>query len=542
MSSRANSRSAVERREAAARTASGVVLPPVAGPEHVRPGLEERLGRPGGYPYTRGIHAGMYRERPWTIRQLAGFGTAAQTNRRYRMLLEGGATGVNGVFDYPSLRGFDSDEPRAKPDVGRGGVAVDVRDDFDELFEAIPVDEVSVSLVSSQPVGAVAHLAMYLRSAERRGFDWRVLAGTSQNDFLMETAITIAPEALPPAGSFRLECDLAEFALRELPRWNPVSVSGYNYREAGADAILEMALCLSHGQAIARELLRRGLPPEQVLPRISFFLNAHNDFFEEVAKFRATRRMWARWVREELGVTDPRAQRFRYHVQTSGVSNTARHPHVNIARSALQAMAAVCGGMQSLHVNGFDEAVCIPTEHAAMTALRTQYVLLHETGVATSADPLGGSYLVEHLTDELEDRADQLLEQIDSLGGIVAATEQGWVHGELSRIAFAHQQAIENGEALVVGVNTQLEGDEQELTLFELPSDTLERQTARLEQVRARRDERAVGAALDEVARACRAGGNTMPAVLAAVDADVTLGELGRVFRDELGRWEFPLW
>lgn len=535
-------RAASARREDTARTASGVPLPEVAGPEHVRAGLDQRLARPGEYPYTRGIRAGMYRERPWSIRQLAGFGTASQTNRRYRMLLDGGATGINGVFDYPSLRGFDSDEPRAKPDVGRGGVAVDVRDDFDDLFEAIPLNEVSVSLVSSQPIGAVPHLAMYVRSAERRGFDRRSLAGTSQNDFLMETAITIAPEALPPAGSFRLECDLAEFALRELPRWNPISVSGYNYREAGADAILETAMCLSHGQAVARELLRRGFPSEQVLPRISFFLNAHNDFFEEVAKFRATRRMWARWVRDELGVTDPRAQHFRYHVQTSGVSNTARHPHVNIARSALQAMAAVCGGMQSLHVNGFDEAVCIPTEHAAMTALRTQYILLHETGVANVADPLGGSYLVEHLTDELEERAGQLLEQIDSLGGIVAATEQGWVHGELSRTAFAYQKAIENGEMLVVGVNTQLEGEDEELTLFELPSETLESQIARLERVRGRRDGRAVGAALDRVARACREGRNTLPAVLEAIDADITLGELGRVFRDELGRWEFPLW
>ncbi|MET1072016.1 MAG: methylmalonyl-CoA mutase family protein, partial [Umezawaea sp.] len=315
-------------------TASGVPLPPVAGPEHVAPGLPERLGEPGGFPFTRGIRPTMYRERPWTIRQLAGFGTAQDTNVRYRMLLDGGSTGINGVFDYPSLRAFDSDEPRAGTDVGRGGVAVDVRDDFDALFKAIPLDEVSVSLVSSQPIGAVAHLAMFVRSAERQGFDRRRLAGTSQNDFLMETAITIAPEALPPLGSFRLACDLADFALRELPRWNPVSVSGYNYREAGADATMEMALCLAHGQAVARELVRRGHRPEAVLSRISFFLCAHNDFFEEVAKYRALRRMWARWVRDEFGVTDPRAQLFRYHVQTSGVTNAARHAHVNIARSA----------------------------------------------------------------------------------------------------------------------------------------------------------------------------------------------------------------
>ncbi|QFZ21196.1 methylmalonyl-CoA mutase family protein [Saccharothrix syringae] len=523
-------------------SASGVPLPVCAGPELVAPGLDERVGRPGEFPFTRGVRAGMYRERPWTIRQLAGFGTAQDTNARYRMLLDGGSTGINGVFDYPSLRAFDSDEPRARADVGRGGVAVDVRDDFDVLFKAIPLDRVSVSLVSSQPIGAVAHLAMFVRSAEQQGFDRRSLSGTSQNDFLMETAITIAPEALPPAGSFRLACDLADFALRELPRWNPVSVSGYNYREAGADAVLEMALCLAHGRAVARELVRRGHRPEAVLARVSFFLSAHNDFFEEVAKYRALRRMWARWVRDEFGVTDPRAQLFRYHVQTSGVTNSARHAHVNIARSALQGLAAVCGGTQSLHLNGYDEAVCIPSEHAAMTALRTQYVLLHETGVAKVADPLGGSHLVEYLTDELEERAARVVRKIDDLGGVVAATESGWVHSELAGTAYADQLAIETGEALVVGVNTHLDGDDEQPALFELPDGSLERQTARLAAVRARRDRAAAAAALDAVARACRDGSNTMPAVLAAVDADVTLGELGRVFRDELGRWEFPLW
>ncbi|GLZ36281.1 methylmalonyl-CoA mutase [Lentzea sp. NBRC 105346] len=508
-------------------TSSGIPLPSHLGPE-----------KPGEFPFTRGIRERMYRERPWTIRQLAGFGTAQDTNARYRMLLDNGSTGINGVFDYPSLRAFGSDEARARGDVGRGGVAVDVRDDFDDLFKGIPLDQVSVSLVSSQPIGAVAHLAMFVRSAERQGFRRQSLAGTSQNDFLMETAITIAPEALPPQGSFRLACDLADFALRELPRWNPVSVSGYNYREAGADAVLEMALCLAHGQAIVTELIRRGHAPEAVLQRVSFFLNAHNDFFEEVAKYRALRRMWARWARQYT--EDPRAQMFRYHVQTSGVTNAARHVHVNIARSALQGLAAVCGGTQSLHINGYDEAVCIPSEHAAMTALRTQYVLLHETGVAKTADPLGGSHLVEYLTDELEQRAAQTLQAIDAMGGIVSATEQGWVHAELARTAFEDQRRIEDGTQLVVGVNTHLEGDDEQPALFEIPDDTLDRQLARLDMVRARRGD--TGHAIKEVAEACRTGQNVMPAVLRAVDADVTLGELGRTFRDELGRWEFPLW
>jgi methylmalonyl-CoA mutase N-terminal domain/subunit len=529
-----------------ATTASGIPLPPAAGPEHVGPGLDERLGRPGEFPFTRGIHPEMYRTRPWTIRQLAGFATAADTNRRYRMLLDQGATGINGVFDYPSLRAFDSDDPRARADVGRGGVAVDTAGDFDDLFAGVPLERVSVSLVSSQPIGAVPHLAMFLAMAERRGVPFEALRGTSQNDFLMETAITIAPEALPPAGSFRLECDLAEFCLAELPGWNPVSVSGYNYREAGADAPLELALTLAHGQAVARELAGRGHAPESFLPRLSFFLDAHADFFEEVAKFRAARRLWAHWVRDELGVNDPRSQRFRFHVQTSGVTSTARLAHLNIARSAIQALSAVLGGAQSLHVDGYDEAISIPSEHAARVALHTQHVLLHETGVAGSADPLGGSYLVEHLTDALEERVAELIGRIDAQGGLVPATEEAWVHRELSQRAFADQRSLEDGSRLVVGINLGVEGDgdgaDPPVEPFELPAGALQTQVARLEEVRRRRDPKAVEAALGAVAGACRDGVNVMPAVRDAVDADATLGELGLVFRDSLGRWQFPLW
>jgi methylmalonyl-CoA mutase N-terminal domain/subunit len=532
-------------------TAAGIPLPPVAGPEDVAPGLDERLGRPGEYPFTRGIHPEMYRTRPWTIRQLAGFATAADTNKRYRLLLDRGATGINGVFDYPSLRAVGSDDPRAASDVGRGGVAVDVADDFGDLFAGIPLDRVSVSLVSSQPVGAAPHLAMFLRAAEGRGFDRACLAGTSQNDFLMETAITIAPEALPPAASFRVECDLAEFCIRELPRWNPISVTGYNYREAGADAPLELALTLAHGRAAARELIGRGLAPEVALPRISFFLDAHSDFFEEIAKFRAARRMWARFVRDDLGVSDEKAQRFRFHVQTSGVTMTARLPHLNIARSAIQALSAVLGGTQSLHVDGYDEALSIPTEHAALIALHTQHVLLWETGVAGSADPLGGSWLVEHLTDAMEDRAGALVDRIEQLGGLVAATEEAWVHTELSKRAFADQQALEDGRRLVVGINAGLDdgdgaggiGGDVEVEPFELPPGALFAQRARIDAVKARRSEPAVTAALGELGAACAEPGvNVMPAVIGAVAADATLGEIGTVLRDSLGRWHFPLW
>ncbi|CAN5428591.1 MAG: methylmalonyl-CoA mutase [Acidimicrobiia bacterium] len=523
-------------------TASGIPVPVCAGPSTVAPGLEDRLGEPGGFPFTRGLHEVMYRERPWTIRQLAGFGSAADTNERYRLLLRQGATGINGVFDYPSLRAFGSDDERAASDVGRGGVAVDVIDDFEDLFAGIPLADVSVSLVSSQPIGAVPHLAMYLRAAQRRGVDLHQLAGTSQNDFLMETAITIAPLALPPQASFRLECDLVEFATLHLPRWNPLSVTGYNYREAGAEAPLEMALVLAHGRAVACELIRRGHAPEAFLPRLSFFLCAHNDFFEEIAKFRAIRRMWSHWVRDELGVADERCQRFRFHTQTSGVTNVSRFAHVNIARSALQALAAVMGGTQSLHVNGYDEALSIPTEHAALTALRTQYVLLHESGVASATDPLGGSWLVEHLTDEIEQAAEQVLAQIETHGGIVASTENGWVHRELARQAFDHQRALEDGTRLVVGVNTQLEGPDEQPAPFPLPSGTVEGQRARIATVLERRDSGRAEQALACLAEVCRSDENVMDAALRAVDADVTLGEFGQVFRSALGTWEFPLW
>jgi methylmalonyl-CoA mutase N-terminal domain/subunit len=386
---------------------------------------------------------------------------------------------------------------------------------------------------------------MFLAAAERRGFDRRALAGTSQNDFLMETAITIAPEALPPAASFRVACDVAEFCAREMPRWNPISITGYNYREAGADAPLEIALALAHGKAVATELIGRGLPPETVLRGISFFLDAHSDFFEEIAKFRAARRMWATFVRDELGVSDPASQKFRFHVQTAGVTATARLPHLNIARSAIQALSAVLGGTQSLHVDAYDEALSIPSEHAALIALHTQHVLLWETGVAASADPLGGSYLVEHLTDAMEERVTALVDEIAELGGIVAATESAWVHTELSKRAFAEQQALEDGRRLVIGINAGLEdGDEADVDVqpFEIPPGTLEAQQRRIDAVRARRDEPSVKAALEAVGAACADGDNVMSPVIAAVAAEATLGEVGTVLRDSLGSWRFPLW
>lgn len=523
-------------------TPGGLPLPVVAAGDDVAEDLEQRLGRPGAFPFTRGIHEQMYVTKPWTVRQLAGFGTAADTNARYRLLLDQGATGINGVFDYPSLRAFGSDDPRAASDVGRGGVAVDVVEDFEDLFDGIPLDQVSTSIVSSQPIGAVPHLAMHLVAAQRRGYRPDDLVGTIQNDFLMETAVTIAPQMLAPSSSFRLECDVVEYAIAELPRWNPVSITGYNYREAGADAPLELALCIAHGRAVVEEMARRGAALEPVLRQISFFLNAHNDFFEEVAKFRAARRMWARYVRDELGVVDERCQKFRFHTQTSGATSVARFPHVNIARSALQGLAAVMGGTQSLHVNGYDEALSIPSEHAALTALRTQYVLQHETGVANTVDPLGGSYLVESLTDAMDAEVARLVEEIGELGGIVACTESGWVHSQMSSRAYAYQRSLDDKRQLVVGINTQLEGPDQFPDVFEVPSNTRGRQLERIERVIATRDEPVTRKALDALARGCEAGENTVPLALDAAGAEATLGEVGEVFRAALGTWQPPLW
>ena len=523
-------------------TASGIPLPPVVTPEHVAPDVERRLGGPGTAPYTRGIHAGMYRDRPWTVRQLAGFGSATDTNARYRLLLDKGATGINAVFDYPSLRAFDSDHPLAVPDVGRGGVAVDVTEDFDDLFAGIDLETVSVSLVSSQPIGAAPHLAMYLKAADKRKLNWDQLRGTSQNDFLMETCITIAPQALPPAASFRVACDVAEFCVQHLPRWNPISVAGYNYREAGADAVLELALTLAHGRAVVDELNRRGVPVSEAAGRVTFFLNAHNDLFEEIAKFRAARRMWYRIVHDELGCSDERAAKFKFHVQTSGMTCTAEQPLVNVARSALQAFAAICGGAQSMHVNGYDEAVSIPSEHAATVALRTQQVLQYESGIARSADPFGGSYLIEYLTDQMEAQVLDLMGDITAQGGIVAATESGWVHKEIGARAYEQMRGVTDGSYPVVGVNVGRDEEAPSVTPFTLPADTVERQKSRLDETRRSRDQNRYADAISRIVEDFKADVNVMPAVLAAVDAGATVGEIGQALRDVAGPWEFPLW
>lgn len=521
-------------------TLSGIPIEPIYTAEDLGElDYERALGYPGEPPFTRGIHPTMYRGRLWTMRQLAGFGPPEETNTRYKLLLSQGANGINGVFDYPTLRGFDSDHPEAQADAGRGGVAIDSLEDMMILFEGIPIDEVSVSLVTCQPVGTVPVLAMYLAQAEKRKIAFEKLSGTTQNDFLLETAVTIGWNILPPRYSFKLSCDVIEYCVKHVPRWNPISIAGYNYREAGADAVQELGLCLAHGIACVEELLLRGMAVDDFAPRISFFLNSHNDFFEEIAKFRAARRLWCKIMTERFEAKDPRSKKFRFHVQTAGSALTAQQPLNNITRAAYHALAAVLGGAQSVHIDGYDEALCTPTEASALLALRTQQILQHETNVTSTVDPLGGSFFVESLTNEMERRVTDYIAKIESLGGIVEATGKGWVHDEIADSAMEYQRAVESGEMPVIGVNCHVTED-QPVEIFAQP-ETLNLQKAKLSELRKRRNEAAVRAALEGVRKACSKMENVMPSVIEAARSWATVGEIAQVFRDEWGGWDPPL-
>ncbi len=522
-------------------TMSGIPLPPLATPADLPEHDYLRdLGFPGAPPYTRGAHPTMYRSRLWTVRPLAGFGTPEDTNGRFRYLLAQGATGLSLTFDYPTLRGYDSDDPEARADAGKGGVAVDCLEDVEVLFDGIPVDRISVSLVTCNPGMAIVLLAMYAAMARRRGVPAECLAGTSQNDFLMETAVTTAPRALPPAGVFRLECDTIEHAIRHLPRWNPVSFVGYNLREAGATAVEEVAFCLAHARAVVRELARRGVTVDVAAPRLSFFFSAHRTFFEEIAKYRAARRLWSRMLAEEFGSTDPRAQMLRFHVQTSGVTLTAQQARNNVVRSAYQALAAVLGGAQSLHVSAHDEAYGLPTEASARLALRTQQIIQHESGVTEAVDPFGGSWLLESLTDEVERRARALVGEIEAGGGIVEVTRTGWLHARLAASAEAYRAGLKDAALKVVGLNCFTEGDGGPPEVFTQPP-AAGRQAERIRRVKATRDAARCARALDELAAALRAEANTFPAVTAAVEAGATLREVHDRFRAHYGPWTLPL-
>lgn len=524
------------------KTLSGVPVRPIYAPDDL-PDFDyrERLGFPGEEPFTRGVYHTMYRGRTWTQRQLAGFGPPEETNKRYKFLLDQGATGINGVFDYPTLRGYDSTDAEARADAGRGGVAIDTIEDMRILFEGIPVDRVSTSLVTCQPICNIIVQSMYFANAQARSIPLDRLAGTSQNDFLMETAIAVAPGVLPPEASFKLSCDAIEYCSRRVPRWNPVSFAGYNYREAGCTAVQEAAFTIANAVACAEELIRRGLPVDQFAPRLSFFFSAHNDFFEEVCKYRAARRLWARVMKERFGPREARSMMLRFHVQTAGVSLTAQQPLNNITRAAYQALSAVLGGAQSIHVDAYDEALCVPTELSSLTALRTQQILQSETGVTATIDPLGGSYYVEALTDELEKAMAGVLDEIDCMGGIVEAVRRGWIHQEISNAAYDYQRRIEAGEQVVVGVNAfRIEEEKLPIELFELP-ETLRIQEKKLERIRKERSETDVRKMLDRVAAACDRGENLMEVMVEAVKARATEGELAGVLKKHYGVWDPPL-
>ncbi|MEI6314664.1 MAG: methylmalonyl-CoA mutase family protein [Syntrophus sp. (in: bacteria)] len=499
------------------------------------------LGFPGEEPYVRVVHPTMYRGRTWTHRQLAGFGPPEETNKRYKFLLHQGATGINGVFDYPTLRGYDSDDPDVYADVGRGGVSIDSIEDMRILFEGIPIDEVSVSLVTCQPICNISVQSMYFANAQNRGVPLNKLAGTSQNDFLMETAITIAPGVTPPKVSFRLSCDAIEFCTKYAPRWNPVSYSGYNYREAGCTAPQEVAFMIANAVACSEELIRRGYDIDVFAPRLSFFLSAHNDFFEEIAKYRAARRIYCKIMKERFAPKDPRSLMFRFHVQTAGVALTAQQPLNNIARASYHALAAVLGGAQSVHVDAYDEALCVPTELSSLTALRTQQILQSETGVTNVVDPLGGSYFLESLTNQMEENIGSILAEIDSMGGIVKTVEKGWIHDEISAAAYQYQMRVESGEMPIVGVNCfQIENEKLPIELFRLP-ETLKIQKAKLARIKKKRNPVLVQKALDSVTRGCEEGRNLMELLVEGAKVYLTEGEVSQALRKVYGVWNPPL-
>ena len=495
--------------------------------------LEAEL--PGEYPFTRGPYPTMYRGRPWTIRQYAGFGTAEETNERFRFLLAQGQTGLSVAFDLPTQLGYDSDHPRAAGEVGRAGVAIDSLPDLERVFAGIPLDRVSTSMTINAPAALL--LLAYELVAERQGVAGDRLRGTVQNDILKEYAAR-GNYIFPPRPSMRITTDLFAYCRERLPHWNTISISGYHIREAGSTAVEELAFTLANGIAYCEAAVAAGLSPDEFGERLSFFFNAHNHFFQEVAKFRAARRMWARIMRERLGATNPKALALRFHAQTGGSTLTAQQPENNVVRVAVQALAAVCGGAQSLHTNGFDEALALPTEHAAQLAVRTQQILQHEAGTTDTADPLGGAYFVEALTRELETRATELIERVDELGGAVAAIEAGVVLGEIADSAFEHQREVEAGERMIVGVNAFATGEEAEPELQRIDPELERRQVERTRRVRAGRDAAAARAALDRVRETARGSTNLLHPMREALAALCTVGEICDVLREELGTYD----
>ncbi|UCF60933.1 MAG: methylmalonyl-CoA mutase family protein [Anaerolineaceae bacterium] len=501
--------------------------------------FQQDLGLPGEYPYTRGVHPTLYRGRPWTMRMFAGFGSAKETNKRFRYLLDQGQTGLSTAFDLPTLMGYDTDAPEALGEFGKCGVAISSLQDMEILFKDIPLDKVSTSMTINSPAAVI--WAMYIAAAEKQGVRQEQLRGTIQNDILKEY-IAQKEYIFPPKPSMRLVIDTIEYGSKQLPLWNTISISGYHIREAGSTAAQELAFTLSDGMEYVRWSLDRGLEIDTFAPRLSFFFNAHNDFFEEIAKYRAARRIWADVMRNTFGARNERSWLMRFHTQTAGVSLTAQQPEINIVRVAIQALAAVLGGTQSLHTNSMDEALALPSAHAATIALRTQQILLEESGTANTIDPLGGSFFVEALTDRMEQQAREYFRRIDELGGVLPALEVGFFQREIHEAAYRYQREIDNGQRKIIGVNAYIDDVPLKISLLEMDPEGHRRQVERLEKLRQTRDNGAVGQALDRLRIACQGTENTMPHILEAVHAYATLGEIIDVMREVFGTYEEPSW
>ena len=493
------------------------------------------LGMPGEFPYTRGIQPTMYRGRLWTMRQYAGFGTASESNQRYRYLLAQGVSGLSVAFDLPTQMGYDSDHSLAGGEVGRVGVAIDSIEDMSELFDGIPLGRVSTSMTINAT--AIILLALYVAVARRQGVAIATLSGTIQNDILKEY-VARGTYIYPPRASLRIVTDIFAFCERELPNWNTISISGYHIREAGSTAVQEVAFTFANAIAYVQAAIDAGLDVNRFGQRLSFFFNAHNDFLEEIAKFRAARRLWARIMRDRFGVTSPRAQQLRFHTQTAGSTLTAQQPDNNIVRVAIQALAAVLGGTQSLHCNGRDEALALPTEEAARVALRTQQVIAHESGVVNTVDPLAGSYAVEQLTNTIEAGALELLDRVEAVGGTLSAIEQGIIQREIQESAYRAQQRIDSGESIVVGMNRYTTDDAAKIEMLQIDAGVEQRQVDRVRAVRASRSASDWQRAIDEVSKAAKEGLNLVPSIITAVEARATLGEISDAMRSVFGEHE----
>jgi methylmalonyl-CoA mutase, N-terminal domain len=511
---------------------SGIEIKPVYTADDAPSGA---LEPPGEFPFTRGPYPTMYRGRPWTIRQYAGYGSAEETNARFRYLLERGQAGLSVAFDLPTQLGYDSDDPLAEGEVGRTGVAIDSIADMEVLLDGIPLSEVSTSMTINAPAALL--LLLYELVAEGQGVSGEKLRGTVQNDVLKEY-VARGNYIFPPRPSMRLATDLFAYCEERLPSWNTISISGYHIREAGSSAAQELAFTLANGIAYCEAAIAAGLSPDQFGERLSFFFNAHNDFFQEVAKFRAARRLWARVMRDRFGATNPRVIALRFHAQTGGSTLTAQQPESNVVRVAIQALSAVCGGAQSIHTNSFDEALALPSEHAARIALRTQQILAHEAGTTDTADPLGGSYYVETLTAELEARAQELMDRVDELGGAVAAIEQGFVQAEIEASAFRYQSEVEAGERVVVGVNRFADDEAERVEILQVDPESERRQRERTAAVRAERDSDAVAARLAEVREVAESDANLLPPLREALRARATVGEICGLLRELWGTYD----